>query len=477
MWDYYEEDTSDYTFVICQVAGCNQKISRGKSGTDRCRLSNSGMRSHLFAVHQKEWNEFLGKEQKDEDTKAIETEEAFEEDETENAGVNLFDLRTHKKRKSFFQQNLPEMVESRMTYESNDQRAKVKHQGILTMMVTDLKPFSIVNDPGFLHYSKVLEPRFTVGSAMYYRRLLDKAFENGKKKIKIKITEAQPATFSIQLDGWSQHHHGYIGLLANFVTKDWKRAKLCLACSQYDESHTGENIARWVETECDRWGITDDVSVVTTDTAANMLKMMEYLPVHFIHGGCVNHVLQLVVKDELFEKPSIHNLIKTCRHICTYSNHTVALSQFLVTKQMEAGKDESDCLLLLQDVVTRWNSTYLMFKRFVKLQPVIRALLSDQTWQKKLDVRLTNADWALMEKVVKVLEVFYEATVRLSSNSACISDVIPTITGLLVTLNVENREDQGVKDFKRKLKAALVERLGSKEELEKYSVATLLDPR
>ena len=93
------------------------------------------------------------------------------------------------------------MVESRMTYESNDPRAKVKHQGILTMMVTDLKPFSIVNDPGFLHYSKVLEPRFTVGSAMYYRRLLDKAFENGKKKIKIKITEAQPATFSIQLDG------------------------------------------------------------------------------------------------------------------------------------------------------------------------------------------------------------------------------------------------------------------------------------
>ena len=36
-------------------------------------------------------------------------------------------------------------------------------------------------------------------------------------------------------------------------------------------SHTGENIARWVETECDKWGITEDVGVVTTDTAANML--------------------------------------------------------------------------------------------------------------------------------------------------------------------------------------------------------------
>jgi hypothetical protein len=112
------------------------------------------------------------------------------------------------------------------------------------------------------------------------------------------------------------------------------------------------------------------------------------------------------------------------------------------------------------------------------LQPVIRAILLDNDWQKNLDVRLTNADWTLMEKVVKVLEVFYEATLKLSSSSACISDVIPIITGLLYTLSPGgNREDQGVKDFKRKLRASLTDRLGEKELLEHYSVATLLDPR
>ena len=76
-----------------------------------------------------------------------------------------------------------------------------------------------------------------------------------------------------------------------------------------------------------------------------------------------------------------------------------------------------------------------------------------------------------------VLEVFYEATIRFSSNSACISDVIPTVTGLIVTLSSEDRDDLGVRDFKRKLKSSLVERLCDKEELERYSVATLLDPR
>jgi hypothetical protein len=42
------------------------------------------------------------------------------------------------------------------------------------MIVTDLQPFSIVNDLGFLHYSKLLHPRFTVASDTYYRRLLEK---------------------------------------------------------------------------------------------------------------------------------------------------------------------------------------------------------------------------------------------------------------------------------------------------------------
>ena len=467
LWDYFEEDKDDFTFVICKVGDCEKKISRGKSGTERNRLSNTGLRTHLSSHHKKEWNEFLAKDQKQEETKDAEAAKMTEEDETENMGVPLFQLRTHKKRKSFFHQNLPDMVEARLTYEAEDPRAKVKHQGILTMMVTDLQPFSMVNDPGFLNFSRLMDPRFTVGSAMYYRRLLDKAFIKGKDKVQKKLKEAEPSSVSIQLDGWSQHHHGFIGLLVNYITKGRRRTKICLACSQYDSSHTGENMARWVESECDKWGITEEVGVVTTDTASNMLKMMDYLPIHFLHGGCLNHIIQLVIKDELLEKASIKNLIKACRHICTYSNQSVQLSQFILAKQIEAGKDKSQCLNLVQDVVTRWNSTFLMLQRFIILQPVIRDVLLDQQWQRKLDTRITNADWSLMEKVVMVLKVFYEATVRLSSNSACISDVIPTITGLIVSLSSEDRDDLGVRDFKRKLNTSLNERLGAKEEFEK----------
>ena len=71
------------------------------------------------------------------------------------------------------------MVQAKQCYDVNDPRAKEKHRGILIMIVTDLQPFSIVNDPGFLHYSKLLDPRFTVVSDIYYRRLLEKSYKKG----------------------------------------------------------------------------------------------------------------------------------------------------------------------------------------------------------------------------------------------------------------------------------------------------------
>ena len=119
-----------------------------------------------------------------------------------------------------------------------------------------------------------------------------------------------------------------------------------------------------------------------------------------------------------------------------------------------------------------------MLKRFLVFQPHVRSALTDQDWQKKLDSKISNAEWGLMEKVVKVLGVFYEATVRFSSASACISELVPTVTGLLVTLSPGDGErDHGVKDFKKKLKESLTECLGGKELLEQYSLATLFDPR
>ena len=75
------------------------------------------------------------------------------------------------------------------------------------MMITDLKPFSMVNDPGFLNFCKMVDPRFKVGSDSYYRGLVDKCYTRGKAKLEAKLKEDDPHRVSIQLDGWSAHKH------------------------------------------------------------------------------------------------------------------------------------------------------------------------------------------------------------------------------------------------------------------------------
>ena len=94
------------------------------------------------------------------------------------------------------------------------------------------------------------------------------------------------------------------------------------------------------------------------------------------------------------------------------------------------------------------------------LQEPIKKVLGDDEWQEKISVttvtgggkyvKFTSNDFKLMEKIVKVFGPFKEATVKLSSASACISQAIPTITSMLHTLKpTVLNSDQGVNDLKR----------------------------
>ena len=276
------------------------------------------------------------------------------------------------------------------------------------------------------------------------------------------MKEDDPPCVSIQLDGWSAHKHGYIGLLVTYIS-DWRRVCLCLACSPFDQSHTGEAVAQWIEDQCDLWNITQKVNLVVTDTASNIQKMMEYLPAHFCWGDCLNHVMQLSIKDELLEKPQIKALCSLCRGICTFANKSVLLSNAIINHQKASGKESAKCLNLVQDVSTRWNSTYLMLDRFLVLQESVKAVLLDPEWKKKLKVTIRADDWLLMDRAVQVLKIFQDATVQLSSSSACISEVIPTVSSILYALGPGGSGDQGVKDLKRRLHANVLNRLGDKE--------------
>ncbi|XP_062103927.1 zinc finger BED domain-containing protein RICESLEEPER 2-like [Humulus lupulus] len=94
----------------------------------------------------------------------------------------------------------------------------------------------------------------------------------------------------------------------------------------------------------------------------------------------------------------------------------------------EACKDvnvESKALLCL-DVVTRWNSTYMMLEAALKFKKAFRYLEGDANYTKyfeeervngeKVDGPPDNTDWTNAEVFVKFLKAFYELTLKFSGS-------------------------------------------------------------
>ena len=129
-----------------------------------------------------------------------------------------------------------------------------------------------------------------------------------------------------------------------------------------------------------------------------MLRMMRFLPIHIVHNSCLNHVLQLTINDEVLEKPEIKNLITNVRAFTNYAGISTLLSSAIRKKQEELEWEEKDMKTLVQDVKTRWNSSYDILARFFLLQEPVKKVLEDEEWKEKISER-----WSWCWKASQVL--------------------------------------------------------------------------
>ena len=210
--------------------------------------------------------------------------------------------------------------------------------------------------------------------------------------------------------------------------------------------------------------------MIVRDNAKNIVKAFNEES-GYTSVGCIIHSLQLVIKKEVIEFPAVKEALDKARDICTHANKSTTFSAELRKQQrLQIGGKEK---VLIQDVPTRWNSTFDMGERFLELKvAIISSLATADTYL----VQLTKTDWTYLEKATRVLQVFKEATVMLSSRNASISQVIYIITLIMRNLK-ETLADHGVKQLKRTLKEGMEDRFDDYETQDMYALATYLDPR
>ena len=107
------------------------------------------------------------------------------------------------------------------------------------------------------------------------------------------------------------------------------------------------------------WEISEDRQhILVRDGASNMALELQLADISSVH--CFLHILDLVIKDSILSQRAIIDLCAKVRQIATHFNHSSLARKNIKNRQAEQGIQLP--LFPVQDVSTRWNSTYLMLE-------------------------------------------------------------------------------------------------------------------
>lgn len=154
--------------------------------------------------------------------------------------------------------------------------------------------------------------------------------------------------------------------------------------------------------------------MAVSDNASNIKNALGLLKLK--HLGCFAHTLNLVVQSALTIENDLVDKVKT---IVTYFRRSTVANNKLRTYQINNGIDKPK--KLLQNVQTRWNSTYYMLNRFIELENPIRGTLG---LLDKAPQTLNSDEWTIIKELCTVLKPFEEATRAVSGESYMTASIV-----------------------------------------------------
>lgn len=394
-------------FTICDAENVNCKLCDKKYS--RKGRTTSGMRNHLEAKHKNEYEELKNREHEKQGT----------------AKINSLASSSRQCTKTDLKQmSLSDCVEKNKKWDNNNTKSLVLDNLIGEMIALEDLPFSFVECLGFVRLINHVCPLYNLKSRQYFTSFIcEKLY--GKVKDKILELIKSFEKLALTTDIWSDSCSGVslISFTCHGITNNFERKMIVLKAEVFNDGrHTGENIAAKLETMLSSWGIPkENVICIVRDGGTNMKKGISLLSIKNI--DCLSHQIQLVVKEGLKSQESIIAAINKCKKIATHFHHSNVAQDELVNLQEKLNQPK---LRIIQESVTRWNSTFYMLERILKNKDSLCLYASTSN---KIS-QLTSEEWILVEKLITLLQPFEEITRELSAANVSISSVIPLLATL-----------------------------------------------
>uniref|UniRef100_A0A3P8RJ63 BED-type domain-containing protein n=1 Tax=Astatotilapia calliptera TaxID=8154 RepID=A0A3P8RJ63_ASTCA len=313
-------------------------------------------------------------------------------------------------------------------FESTSPRAQKITQSVATFICKDIRPYSVVENDGFQNLINTLEPRYVLPSR---KHLSEVVIPNMYEKVKHDVTASLKSAerVAITCDSWtSRATDNYLTITSHHIDQEWRLVSHVLQTRTTEASHTAANLSEIMFKAIEEWELTNKNPVIVTDNAANMVRAVEITG--WLHIGCFAHTLNLASQAGL-KVPAVAQLLGRVRRIASFFHRSTVASRKLKEKQKILNLPAHK---LVNDGVTRWNSTLEMLERFLEQQPAISAaLLSPEVRRNDSNLcSLTEADITDGEDIVKALKPLKAATLVMSEEkSPTLSIIAPLHAQLL----------------------------------------------
>lgn len=357
-------------------------------------------------------------------------------------------------------------------------------------IVVSNQPFTEAQQEEFVEMVHLLNPSAELISDKTVKRDLMAKYLEKVEELKILISEV-PGKFSFTVDAWtSKNIHPFMAIRAHWISKEWELKSALLDLAYIDGEHSGSNLSD-IFMEClERFNIAlAKLMSITLDNATNNDTFMESLkdladelgvPLNSSNSRirCMAHILNLCVQDimailkipanqldsevdsqdlpepdldtnyeedgdpgtvvqndECSNQPTVEKLRKLVRKIRKSPQMRQKLKKLCLLYQ-------DAYLTPILDVKTRWNSTYAMIVRAIKLKTPLRALCLNEKELQPL--ALNDAEYKELQVLETLLQKFDRATNLMSmARHSTISSYLPTLNWLLDSLKEFIAENSG----------------------------------
>ena len=332
-------------------------------------------------------------------------------------------------------------------------------KAIAAYLATDMRPYSTVENEGFKHLIKTLDPRYDLPSRTHIAtKVMPSLYSSVKSRVLNDVKNA--SSIALTTDGWtSRATQSYITITSHYVDNDFLMKSATLQTRHLGVSHTGENLAEVLKIASDEWGLKKDLpTAVTTDNASNIVAGVNTISDTFTpHIRCFAHTLNLATQKAI-KIPQVERISGRIRRVVTFFHKSTTASAILESKQLLLDLPKHK---LIQDVATRWNSTYDMFTRYIEQQPAIFATLLSKDVKKNAKdiVTLSDDDLKAIDDLVNVLKPMKNLTTLMcDSKHPTVSLIHPAKEMLLRQMAVRDDDSVMIKAVKHTIISDLEQR-------------------